>query len=143
MESTVDPLRLQNARYLNFNNAATCSHSSGHKWPQGSVVAASGRKWPQVAASGRGCRSKWLQVVAKVAASGRKGSLEQVHVSKWPQVAQVVAGACWSKCPQVEQVAGSRSKWWQVVASSCSDCACQSGLLHPTTFGRKAMQGKS
>ena len=31
--------------------AATCSHSSGRKWPQ-VAARASGRKWPQVAASG-------------------------------------------------------------------------------------------
>ena len=45
-------LRLQNARYLNFKTAGTCSHSSGRKWPQ---VAASGRRGllEQVAASGR------------------------------------------------------------------------------------------
>ena len=33
-------LRSQNARYLKFKKAATCSHSSGLKWPQ---VAARGR----------------------------------------------------------------------------------------------------
>ena len=46
---------------------------------------------------------------------------------KWPQVA---AGACWSK-------------WPQVAASSCFDCKWPSGLFHPTTFGKKRMQGKS
>ena len=30
--------------------AATCSHSSGRKWPQVAAAGASGRKWPQVAA---------------------------------------------------------------------------------------------
>ena len=49
------PLRLQNARYLNFKKAATCSHSSGREWLR---VAASGRRQlsEQVAASVR----KWL-----------------------------------------------------------------------------------
>ena len=108
------PLRLQNARYLNFKNAAICSHLSGRKWPQG-FAGASGLKWPQVAASGR----KWPQVAA-----GRNGSLEQVHGSqlqplsatrvvssgrKWPQVAASAAsGRKWRKWPQV---AASGRKW--------------------------------
>ena len=52
--------------------AATCSHSSGRKWPQ---VAASGRKWPQVAASG----CKWPQVAAWTANTSPNGpSLENL-----------------------------------------------------------------
>ena len=72
--------------------AATCSHSSG-------------RKWPQVAAGG--CRSKWPQV----AASGRRGPQGTVGASgrKWPQVA---TEGCRSKRPQGP--GGCRSKWPQV-----------------------------
>ena len=64
--------------------AASCSHSSGRKWPQ---LAATGRwgKWPQVAASGR----KWPQV----AASGRK----------WPQVAAWTANTS-SNGPTLENL---------------------------------------
>ena len=51
--------------------AATCSHSSGHKWQR---VAASGREWPQVAAP---ANSK------QVAASGRSRKL-QASGCKWP-----------------------------------------------------------
>ena len=61
--------------------AATCSHSSGRKWPQVAAGASdrphlpSDRKWPQVTAEG-----KWPQVTA----SGRR---RQVAASdrKWPQ----------------------------------------------------------
>ena len=57
-----------------FSSAATCSHSSGRKWPPAfsfhrqplapTCSQSSGRKWPpeQVAASGR--QSKWPQVAA-------------------------------------------------------------------------------
>jgi len=105
---------LQNARYLNFKNAATCSHSSGRKWSQ---VAASGRSW-----------SKWPQV----ATSGHEWPLEQVAASgrKWPQVA-----ASGHKWPQA--AAGSGCKWPQVAAWIAK---YQSGLLHPT---KKRMKGKS
>ena len=81
--------------------AATCSHSTGRKWPQVAAGAsdrpnlpsdrkwpqrASGRKWPQVAAEG-----KWPQVTAsgrrgQVAASDRKWPLRS-NGRKWPQVA--------------------------------------------------------
>ena len=57
------PLGLHSARYLNFRKAATCSHSSGRKWPQVAALS-SGRKWPlcRVAASGRSV--EWPQVAA-------------------------------------------------------------------------------
>ena len=105
--------------------------ASGRKWPQ---VAASGRKWPQVAASGGKRRSKWQQVAAsscwpqgvptpsawqplaatRVAASGRRGLLEQVAATqamrlgrKWrPEVA--ASGRKWRQ--PSKQVAASGRK---------------------------------
>ena len=87
--------------------AATCSHSTGRKWPQVAAGAsdrpnlpsdrkwpqrASGRKWPQVAAEG-----KWPQVTA----SGRK----------WPQVAASVKWPQVAASGRFRQVAASGRKW--------------------------------
>ena len=79
---SMNALRLQNAHYLNFKNAATCSHLQPLDWP---LVAASGCKWSQVAAGHKGISraSTWQPL----AASGRRGLLEQVAASdpKWLQ----------------------------------------------------------
>ena len=95
--------------------AATCSHSSGRKWPQVAAGASdrpnlpSDRKWPQVIAEG-----KWPQVTA----SGRRG---QVAASdrKWPQRA---SGRKW---PQV----AAEGKWPQVAASGRRGQVAASGRL--------------
>jgi hypothetical protein len=58
--ASVLALRSQNTRYLKFKKAATCSHSSGRKWPQ-VAARASGRTWPQVAARGRTLDLKFLK----------------------------------------------------------------------------------
>ena len=103
-------LRLQNQRYLKFKKAATCSHSSGRKWPQ-VAARASGRKWPQVAARGR----MWPVVLLVGFEISRAASLAAIciicshlqplaatcgHLQplEWPQVA---AGASGRKWPQV------------------------------------------
>ena len=47
------PLSTQEARKLILEMAATCSHSSGRKWPPAFSSQRQPLEWPQVAASGR------------------------------------------------------------------------------------------
>ena len=94
-------LSTQEAFFLIFKKAATCSHLPWSKWLQ---VAASGCKW---LLGPSGC--KWLQVAAsgcwdQVAASGCKW-LQLAAGTKWLQVAAI---GCW------DQVAASGCKWLQV-----------------------------
>ena len=96
--------------------AATCSHSSGRKWPPAfschrqplaaTCSHSSGRKWPQVAASillspaatcSHSSGRKWPQVAAR--ASGRK----------WPQVAARASGRKWPPLPESNSCPSARS----------------------------------
>ena len=81
-------LRSQNARYLKFKKAATCSHSR----PQ---VAASGRKWPHVAA--RGPVGFEISKAASLASFAATLAATCSHSSgrKWPLGQVAARGRTW------------------------------------------------
>ena len=113
---------------------ATCSHSSGRKWPQ-VAARASGRKWPQVAARGR----MW-PVVLLVGFEISRGSVTCSHLhylqplaatcSHLQPLAATRVAASGRKWP-LGQVAASGRKWPQVAASGCLDGKYQPEWPHP------------
>ena len=89
---------LHSARYLNFRKAATCSHSSGRKWPQVAALS-TGRKWPQVAAF-----DAWPRCFNLIKSSHLQ-PLEWPQVAAFPEWPQVAASGRFSR------VAASGREW--------------------------------
>ena len=131
-------LSTQEARNLILEMAATCSHSSGRKWPQVAVsillspAATCRLEWPQVAASGRQhslVTGSHLQPLA--------ATCSHLQPLEWPQVA--------ASGRQHSLVTGSHLQpleWPQVAASGRQHSLVTGSHLHPLAATRVAASGR-